>query len=134
MTNYNMQESLDPSKLAEEIFEHEVARSCLIPMGNTSDNVAEKYGLNRKVLEQFAVDSHKKADIAQKKGNFVSEIVPIKAKITMKDGSVKEVMADRDTGIRANATVEMLAKLKPAFGKDGVTTAALSSQVFIFNF
>jgi len=98
-------------------------------MGITSDNVGAKYGLNRKVLEEFAVNSHKKAAAAQKQGKFVSEIVPIKAKVTMKDGSVKEVMADQDTGIRANATVEMLAKLKPAFGKDGMTTAALSSQV-----
>jgi len=81
------------------------------------------------VLEAFAVDSHKKADIAQKKGNFVSEIVPIKAKFTMKDGSIKDVLADRDTGIRANSSVEALAKLKPAFGKDGVTTAGMSSQV-----
>jgi acetyl-CoA acyltransferase 1 len=129
MSLYNMQESLDPSKLAEEIFDHETARNCLIPMGNTSDNVAAKYGLDRKVLEEFAVNSHKKAAAAQKKGNFKSEIVPIKAKVTMKDGSVKEVLADQDTGIRPNATVEMLAKLKPAFGPDGITTAALSSQV-----
>lgn len=129
MSLYNMQESLDPSKLAEELFEHETARNCLIPMGVTSDNVATKYNLDRKVLEQFAVDSHKKAAKAQAEGKFKSEIVPIKAKWVGKDGETKEVLADVDTGIRANATVEMLAKLKPAFGKDGITTAALSSQV-----
>lgn len=129
MTLYDMQNSVDPSKFAEEIFENETARNCLIPMGITSDNIATKYGLNRKVLEEFAVHSHQKAALAQSKGNFKSEIVPIKAKYVGKDGTVTEVLADKDTGIRANATVEALAKLKPAFGKDGITTAGLASQV-----
>jgi len=129
MTLYDMQESLDPGKLAEEVFDSEAARNCLIPMGNTSDNVGKKYGLDRKTLEDFAVTSHKKAAVAQQKGNFKSEIVPIKAKVTGKDGKVTEVLADYDDGIRANATQAGLAKLKPAFGPDGITTAALSSQV-----
>lgn len=129
MTMYNMQESLNPGLLAEEVFDHEVARNCLIPMGNTSDNVGKKYNLDRKVLEEFSVNSHLKAAKAQKAGNFKSEIVPIKAKVVDKDGNTKEVLADHDTGIRANANVAGLAKLKPAFGPDGMTTAGMSSQV-----
>ena len=129
MTLYDMQASLDPSKLAEELFENEVARNCLIPMGMTSDNVGKKYNLDRKVLEEFAVNSHKKAAKAQAEGRFVSEIVPIKAKWVGKDGETKIVLADKDTGIRASSTVEKLATMKPAFGADGMTTAAMSSQV-----
>jgi len=129
MSLYNMQESLDPSKLAEEIFDHEVARNCLIPMGITSDNIGEKYNLNRKTLEEFAVQSHKKAHKAQNEGKFKEEIAPFMATVVNKDGSTKQVMADSDTGIRANSSLESLAKLKPAFGKDGMTTAGMSSQV-----
>lgn len=91
--------------------------------------LAKKYNLDRKVLEEFAVNSHKKAAKAQAEGRFVSEIVPIKAKWVGKDGETKIVLADKDTGIRASSTVEKLATMKPAFGADGMTTAAMSSQV-----
>mmetsp|Transcript_22223 Transcript_22223/g.39551 ORF Transcript_22223/g.39551 Transcript_22223/m.39551 type:complete len:240 (-) Transcript_22223:147-866(-) len=88
---------------------------CLIPMGVTSDNVVAKYGLNRKDLDRFAMESHQKAARAQKKGNFVAEIVPV--------GNVRQ-----DDGIRPNTSMEILEKLKPVFSKNGRTTAGNSSQ------
>ena len=62
-------------------------------------------------------------------GLFKEEIVPIRVKVTGKDGAVKEVTLDKDDGIRADTTAESLAKLRPAFKEDGTTTAGNASQV-----
>lgn len=129
MTNYNMMDTVDPEKLSDELFDNENARNCLIPMGNTAETVAEKYGMKRKDLDQFAVDSHKKAAAAQRNGLFKSEIVPIEAKVKGKDGKITTVLADKDGGIRPDATVEGLGKLKTAFRKNGWSHAGNSSQV-----
>ena len=91
------------------------AMDCLTPMGITSENICKEYGLGRRALDQFAVESHKKAAKAQFFGKFDAEIVPV--------GSVR-----RDDGVRADSSLETLSKLKPAFAEDGVTTAANSSQ------
>ena len=78
----------------------------------------------------MAVDSHKKAAHAQKQGWFAKEITVYKTIIKDKDGNEKEVVVDRDDGIREDTTLEGLKKLKPAFKKDGgTTTAGNSSQV-----
>lgn len=129
MTNFSMQDSVNPEMLSDDLFEHEVARNCLIPMGITADNIAEKYSQIRKDLDQFAVDSHKKAALAQKNGLFKEEIVPFMAKVKDANGKVTEVMADKDTGIRADASIEGFSKLKSAFKKNGWSTAGNSSQV-----
>lgn len=91
------------------------AMDCLTPMGLTSENVCVEYGLRRKALDQFAVESHKKAAKAQFFGKFDTEIVPV--------GQIR-----RDDGVRADSSLETLAKLKPAFAENGITTAANSSQ------
>uniref|UniRef100_A0A7S4ERJ4 acetyl-CoA C-acyltransferase n=1 Tax=Pseudo-nitzschia australis TaxID=44445 RepID=A0A7S4ERJ4_9STRA len=88
---------------------------CLIPMGLTSDNVVAQYGLDRKDLDAFAVQSHQKAARARASGKFKKEIVPV--------GNVTE-----DDGIRPQTTLEILSKLKPIFSKNGKTTAGNSSQ------
>ena len=88
---------------------------CLIPMGVTSENVVTKYGLDRKSLDDFAVRSHQKAAAARAQGKFRREIVPV--------GTVSD-----DDGIRPQTTPEILAKLKPVFRENGVTTAGNSSQ------
>jgi acetyl-CoA acyltransferase len=85
-------------------------------MGETAENLAKKYQITRKVQEQFAFDSQMKAAAARDKGNFKAEIVPV--------GDVKE-----DTIIRADTTLEGLAKLKPAFDTDGSVTAGTSSPM-----
>jgi acetyl-CoA acyltransferase 1 len=129
MSSYNMQDGLAPDKLSDSIFECEGARNCLIPMGLTSENVVEKYGLKREDLDKFALASHQKAAHAQKEGWTKDEIVEVKTVLKDKDGKVKEVVISQDDGIRKDASIQMLSKLKPAFKKDGVTTAGNSSQV-----
>lgn len=91
------------------------AMDCLIPMGVTSENVVEKYGLQRNKLDAFAVQSHQKAAAARASGKFQREIVPV--------GNVA-----RDDGIRPQTTAEILGRLKPVFKEGGVTTAGNSSQ------
>jgi len=129
MSLYDMQSSLNPESLSESIFENEQARNCLIPMGQTSENVAEKYKVTREKQDRFAVESHRKAAAAQENGLFNEEIVPIKTSIKGADGKTTAVTLTKDDGIRKDTTFEGLQKLKPAFKKDGTTTAGNSSQV-----
>ncbi len=88
------------------------------------------YGITRKIQDEFAVSSHKKAARAQELGYFDEEIVSFNAKYKDKDGKVVEAFVSKDEGIRKGTTLESLGKLKPAFKKDGSTTAGNSSQVF----
>jgi len=129
MSQSNMQDGLNPEKLSDAIFENEGARNCLIPMGLTSENVVEKFGLKREDLDKFSVESHQKAFKAQKEGWTKDEIVPVNTILKDKDGNAKQVVVSLDDGIRGDASMEMLSKLKPAFKKDGITTAGNSSQV-----
>lgn len=85
-------------------------------MGETAENLAKKYKIERKAQEEFAVSSHKKAAEAAKSGKFKDELVAI--------GDVTE-----DGTIRADSSVEKLAELKPAFLSDGTVTAATSSPL-----
>lgn len=117
-----------PEKLSDDLFENTNASNCLMPMGITSENVTEKYGLNRKALDQFAYESHMKAKNARDKGYFAREIVPIEVTRTDKEGNETRVLIEHDDGIRPNTTVEKLARLKPSFKKNGMSTAGNSSQ------
>lgn len=65
MSMYDMNKSVDPEKLSDAVFEHEKARNCIIPMGVTSENVAELHKISREIQDRFAVESHKKAAFAQ---------------------------------------------------------------------
>merc|ERR1712048_350663 len=107
----------------------DAASTCMTPMGITSENVAEHWKISRERQDQLAVDSHAKAAAAQKAGSFDSEIVPVKAKVKAKDGSVSEVLVKADEGPRADTTMEGLSKLKPAFKPGGSTHAGNASQV-----
>jgi acetyl-CoA acyltransferase 1 len=93
----------------------------LVPMGITSENVAERYGITREMQDEMAVLSNQKAVEAIEKGYFKNEIVPI----TTKNNGV----VDTDQGPRKGTTLEGLAKLKPAFKKGGASHAGNSSQV-----
>jgi acetyl-CoA acyltransferase 1 len=105
-----------------------LARDTLIPMGITSENVAERYGITREEQDKLGFLSQDKASKAQKAGWFDSEIVPVTTTVEDKDGNETTVVVDKDEGIRAT-TPESLAKLPPAFKKGGTTTAGNSSQV-----
>lgn len=119
-----------PEKMSEKVMTNQEAADCLIPMGITSENVAEKYGISRQVQDKFAANSFNKAEKAQREGKFKSEIVAVKVKVTdPKTGEEKEVIVDQDEGIRPGVTAESLSKVKPAFKKDGSTHAGNASQV-----
>lgn len=110
------------------------ARDCIMPMGETSENVAKRYGISREDQDAFAAESHRKASKAQKEGLFDKEIVPVTVKQyaiedKAKEGPTTDVTVDKDDGIRHDASVEKMAKLKPVFAKDGFSTAGNSSQV-----
>lgn len=114
---------------------HKDARDCIMPMGITSENVAERFGVGRKEQDEFAVESHRRAARAQADGLFDTEIVPVHTRFQEMDkqgnkiGEEQRIVVTKDDGIRASATLEGLAKLKPAFKSDGASTAGNSSQV-----
>ena len=91
-------------------------------MGQTAENVASQWQISREMQDTFAVASQNKAEAAQKAGRFVDEIVPFI--IATRKG---DVTVDADEYIRHGATMEAMAKLKPAFTKDGSVTAANAS-------
>ncbi|KAG1354840.1 3-ketoacyl-CoA thiolase 2, peroxisomal [Cocos nucifera] len=106
------------------------ARDCLLPMGMTSEIVAERYGITRQEQDQAAVESHRRAAAATAAGKFKEEIIPVTTKIIdPKTGEEKQVIISVDDGIRPDTSMSVLAKLKPAFKKDGSTTAGNASQV-----
>lgn len=128
MTINDMNGLIDPGSMWEKVFESDKAKSCLVSMGQTSENVATKFGISRETQDKFAVESHARAAAAQEKGLFKDEIVPVKTTIKDEKGATKEVTVDKDDGIRKGTTLEALGKLKAAFKKDGTTTAGNSSQ------
>lgn len=94
-------------------------------MGITAENIAEKYGLSREEQDNFSVASQNKAEAAQKAGKFVDEIIPLS--LPQRKGD--PVIFERDEFIRQGATYDALAKLKPAFKKDGTVTAGNASGI-----
>lgn len=95
-----------------------------VHMGITAENIVEKYGFTREQLDAFAVESQNRAVKAIADGKFKDEIVPII--IPSKKG---DTIIDTDEYPKAGQTLESLAKLRPAFKKDGVVTAATSSGI-----
>ncbi|KAI8974569.1 thiolase [Trametes punicea] len=119
-----------PDGFSEAVLSNKEAEDCLLPMGITSENVAADFHVSRQVQDEFAAKSFQKAAQAQKEGKFKDEIVPLKVKwVDPKTEEEKEIIVDRDDGVRDGVTPESLAKLKPAFTKDGSTHAGNASQV-----
>jgi len=104
-----------------------------ISMGITAENVAVKYGITREEQDEFACMSHKKAADAQEKGLFNDEIVPVDAVKMSVDEKGKPAMSTytfaKDEGVRAETTLESLAKLRTVFKKGGTVTAGNASQM-----
>ncbi|KZZ87096.1 3-ketoacyl-CoA thiolase B [Ascosphaera apis ARSEF 7405] len=105
------------------------ARDCIMPMGLTSENVAERYGITREDQDIFSANSHAKAAKAQAGGLFDKEIVPVTTTTLSEDGTSSEITVTKDDGIRPTVSIEKLATLKPAFKQNGTSTAGNSSQV-----
>jgi acetyl-CoA C-acetyltransferase len=93
-------------------------------MGNTAENVATKWQISRDEQDQFAVASQNKAEAAQKAGRFAAEITSVT--IQSKKG---DTIVDQDEYIRPGTTLDSLAKLKPAFSKEGTVTAGNASGI-----
>ena len=94
------------------------------PMGTTAENVAKQWQITRQQQDEFAVKSQNKAEAAMKSGRFKDEIVPVTVK--SRKGNVVVVT---DEYPKAGVTMESIAKLRPAFGKEGSVTAANASGI-----
>ncbi|MGF7006386.1 acetyl-CoA C-acetyltransferase [Aminobacter sp. BE322] len=93
-------------------------------MGNTAENVARQWQLTREEQDRFAVASQNKAEAAQVAGKFKDEIVPVTIK-----GKKGDTIVDQDEYIRHGATLDSVAKLRPAFDKEGTVTAGNASGI-----
>lgn len=93
-------------------------------MGITAENICDQWGLTREQLDEFAAASQQKAVKAQEEGKFDAEIVPVVIK-----GKKGDIVVSKDEGPRAGTTAEGISKLKPAFKKDGMVTAANASSI-----
>jgi len=93
-------------------------------MGNTAENVAQKYQLTREEQDRFAADSQRKAGEAMKAGRFKDEIAPVTVK-----GRKGDVVIENDEYPKPETTFEVLQKLRPAFNKEGTVTAGNASGI-----
>jgi acetyl-CoA C-acetyltransferase len=93
-------------------------------MGNTAENVAKQWQITREEQDRFAVASQNKAEAARKAGKFKAEIAPVTVK-----GRKGDTIVDTDEYIKEGVTMDSVAKLKPAFDKEGTVTAANASGI-----
>jgi acetyl-CoA acetyltransferase family protein len=119
-------------QLSSQITGHPIATQNQMSMGQTSENMAGQFNVTRRQQDEFAALSFQKAEKVQKNGWFAEEIVPIKVRVKdPKTGEIKEVVADRDDGIRYGTTAESLGKIRAAFPQwsPSATTGGNASQV-----
>lgn len=126
-TQYGPQAVTEFSDLLES---HPEAANCKVPMGVLSEDMAKARNITRASQDAFAAASFDKAVKAQAAGLFKEEIVPLKVKYEdPKSGETKEIVVDKDDGVRPGVTVESLGKIRAAFAKDGTIHAGNASQV-----
>ena len=111
-------------KLEDLLFASLYDPFCGFFMAQTAENVAKQCGISRGEQDEYALRSHKLGAAAVEAGKFAAEIVPV----TVKKGR-KEVVVDRDDHIKPETSLEALAALRPAFGKDGTVTAGNASGI-----
>lgn len=104
-----------------------------LSMGLTAENVAAQYGVSRDDQDRWGLRSHQRASAAQRAGRFVDEIARVEAHLTEVDDagrpSARDAWFEDDEGIRHDADAAQMAKLQPAFARDGTVTAGNSSQM-----
>ncbi len=93
-------------------------------MGITAENISKRFNITREMQDEFALRSHQKAREAQAEGRFKDEILPVEVKMQK-----VTLLFDQDEGIRADIKSEVLAKLRPAFDKEGTVTAGNASSI-----
>ncbi len=131
---YVMSKSTSPFDRAQKIWDTSIgwrfenpkmaAMFPLIGMGETAEEVQKLHNISREDQDKFALASHQKAVAAQAAGKFKEEILPITV-----EGKKESVVVEKDEGPRADTSLEKLAKLKPAFRKEGTVTAGNSSSI-----
>ncbi len=109
----------------------EMAPRWYLDMGNTAENLAERFGISREEADRFALESHRRAVAAIDAGRFADEIVPLRFERTdLVDGTpvTREVLFEVDEGPRRDTSEEALARLRPVFRAGGTVTAGNASQ------
>ncbi|HXQ76484.1 MAG TPA: thiolase family protein [Acidimicrobiales bacterium] len=101
------------------------ARYSFIHQGLSAEEIAARWKVTRPEMDAFALESHRRAALAQDEGRFADEIIPLVAGTETDPAAV----LDFDEGVRRGSTIEKLAALAPAFAEDGLVTAASSSQI-----
>jgi acetyl-CoA acyltransferase len=96
----------------------------LLGMGETAEEIQKLHLISREEQDKFALSSHQKAIAAQARGDFINEILPL-----IVENKKGQLTIDKDEGPRADTSLEKLAKLRPAFRKDGTVTAGNSSSI-----
>ncbi|HLS22627.1 MAG TPA: thiolase family protein [Pseudogracilibacillus sp.] len=97
----------------------------MVNQGISAEMIAEKWNITREAMDEYSLESHRRALKAQKNRYFDREIIPLQ--VTKEDGEV--VTFDKDEGPREDTTLEAMAQLQPVFKEDGLVTAANSSQM-----
>jgi acetyl-CoA acetyltransferase family protein len=113
---------LGQGKLEDSLMVALLDTHCGINMAGTAENLARKYGISREDQDQFALRSQKLAAAAWEAGRFKDEVIPV-------DTGGKNPPLQHDDHMRPETTLEILAKLKPAFSKDGYVTAGNASGI-----
>lgn len=102
-----------------------------LSMGNTAEIVARRFEVSREDQDRWGLRSHQRAAAAIREGRFREEIVPVRVRRWEEDGPApraREITFEVDEGVRFDASLEAMAKLKPAFARDGTVTAGNASQ------
>jgi len=115
--NLDISDTFDPELLKLRSEEY-------MPMGLTAENVAERFGVTRREMDEFSVESHRRAAAAQDAGKFDDEIIPLNGV----DLEGNPIVFDKDQGIRRDTNLETLSGMRPCFKEGGKVTAATSSQ------
>lgn len=121
MTRVPMGSSRKSAKWSEML----TSRYEMIHQGLSAERIAEKWGISRQELDEFSLESHRRALLAQDEGRFDREIMPLE--VTLEDGT--KLTVTQDEGPRRGTSLEKLAALKPAFTEDGKIHAGNSSQM-----
>lgn len=106
------------------------AQNVLMPMGITSKNVANKFGVSREDQDAFALQSHLKATKATESGHLLNEIIPTKARTNNEDELLNIAEVSKDDGVCGSSTLEKLVSLKPVFAEDGTAITGNSSPIY----
>ena len=119
------------TEFSELLDSHPEAKSCKVPMGVLSEQMAKDQSISRKDQDAFAASSYQKALKAQQEGKFDEEIAPLEDVKFIDPNTDEEriISVNKDDGIRDGITAESLGKIKPAFAKDGSIHAGNASQI-----